>query len=150
MKKFEFSLETVLGFKEQLADRLKHEYFVLEQATAVAEQILAVLQEELLALQGELQQRMEETITMLDLKTYQQFIKKQKEKILQQQAVIIECEREQEAKREEIILMKIEITSVEKLKERRYEEYQETEKKQEERFVEEFVVNQGRLTSFAT
>ena len=150
MKKFEFSLETVLGFKEQLADRLKHEYFVLEQATAVAEQILAVLQEELLALQAELQQRMEETITMLDLKTYQQFIKKQKEKILQQQAVIIECEKQQESKRDEIILMKIEITSVEKLKERRYEEYQETEKKQEERFVEEFVVNQGRLTSFAT
>lgn len=150
MKKFEFSLETVLGFKEQLADRLKHEYFVLEQATAVAEQILTFLQEELLALQGELQQRMEETITMLDLKTYQQFIKKQKEKILQQQAVIIECEREQEAKREEIILMKIEITSVEKLKERRYEEYQETEKKQEERFVEEFVVNQARVPGFAT
>ena len=149
MKKFEFSLETVLGFKEQLADRLKHEYLVLELETAAAEQILAVLRQQLLALQQELQQRMETSISMLDMKTAQQFIKRQTQKILQQETQVVECQRREEAKREEILLMKIEITSMEKLKERRLEEYRETERKQEERFIEEFVVNQSRKVKFA-
>lgn len=147
MKQFRFSLEKLLRYKEQLLDV---ERGVLAEMNAR----LAQLQRELEQLQNafhggsrDLNRKYAEGITPVEIirhKTYlhdlaEGIIQRQREIELQQQAIDRQIGRVREAK--------IEISTIEKLKEKKLEEYSYLAAKAEEQVIEEFVSNQKAMAN---
>ena len=141
MKRFEFSLQKLLNFKEQL---LKREKDTLAAYRAKQRQLF----EERERLQGKLEQSNEEFVLSSNrgmqpmqvvlakgyllslsdqIRTLDQQIARMEQQIQNQLHKVVEASRE--------------VTSLEKLEEKQREEYQSAFKKAEELFISEFVSN---------
>lgn len=138
-KRFSFSLQRLLDFKEQL---FEIERTILSDMNAV----LGRLNGELSALYREHRGKSAEFVTrsamgmtspeIMSHKNYLRFIEesieeKRKQIELQRQAIDRQMDKVREAK--------IEISSIEKLREKKLEEYNYLDNKAQEQFIEEFV-----------
>ena len=143
MKKFQFSLQKLLNYREQL---LNIEMGTLNNMYAR----LRALQDELEAIENGLvaanegfKRRTAEGILAMQMVSHNAYIESLHDDILtknnqislQQQAIDRQMDKVREAK--------IEISTMEKLKERKIEEYQYLEMKEQELFIEEFVSNKS-------
>lgn len=139
MKKFSFSLQRLLGYKEQLLDA---ERAVLADMNAVLNRLIAE-RDDMQRQQAErcelLRQKALEGMSAIEMETHKNYltaldfsIRQKKQQIEMQRAAI---DRQTDKVRE----VKLEISSMEKLRERKLEEYNYTAAKEEELFIEEFV-----------
>lgn len=85
MKKFRFSLETVLDYKQQVLDALQKEHGVIMAQVKEQEEYLAGLEADYRDMDAEFCQRKLEGITILDAMRYEQYLRAMERQI--QQAV---------------------------------------------------------------
>lgn len=141
-KKFTFSLEKLLSYKDQL---LEHEITVLTELNAH----LNRLREELEALYANRKKQTDAMLlkfsqgtTAFEIQRHKHFIEVIDAQI-EEKKLSIEKQQKLVAKQMEVVReAKMEVSTIEKLKEKKLEEYNYKENKAQELFIEEFVNNQ--------
>ncbi len=146
MKKFRFSLETVLDYKQQVLDALQKEHGVIMAQVKEQEEYLAGLEADYRDMDAEFCQRKLEGITILDAMRYEQYLRAMERQIQQAVYRLEELRRQEEAKRlleeakrAEVVSAKQDTSAIEKLKEKKLDSYNKAVQKSEEAMIDEFV-----------
>jgi flagellar FliJ protein len=139
MKKFQFSLESVLSYKDQVLDALQGEHALLLAKVREQEELIDQLQQQYHDYNEEYRTRKQEGMTVLDATSYQRYLRTLENEITHETQVLEERRHEAENKREEVVNAKMETSSLEKLKDKKFDAYQKAAQKSDELFVEEFV-----------
>lgn len=141
MKKFKFSLEKVLQLKDQLLRSLKSDLNILNVQLKAKEITIGKLKLDYKKSNDLYNIKSSERIMPYEIKQYKDYmdvilnkIKKEEE----EKEIIL---KKIELKKQEIINMNIEISTIEKLKERKLSEYNYEVQKDEEIFINEFISN---------
>ncbi len=139
MKKFFFSLNTVLDYKEQILENLRGEHARAILKVRVCEDEIEALEEEHLTRSSELEERRFQGMTIQKIKTHENYLELLGIKIKRKYEELELLKIEEQKKREEVIEAKKETQMIGKLKEKKRKEYDAKAQKEEELFIEEFV-----------
>lgn len=139
MKKFKFSLDTVLSYKQQVLEALQGEHALALAAVREQEALLENLWQEYRDYNAEYRRRAEEGLILTEALVYQNGLRAAEQEIQRQTAHLEELRAEEEKRREKVIEAKKDTSSIEKLKEKKLDAYHKAEAKSEEAFIEEFV-----------
>lgn len=139
MKKFKFSLDTVLDYKQQILDALKGEHAAILAQVREQEEIVEEAWLSYRAYNAEFRQRKETGLSITEATLYQNGLRAQELEI-QRETEILETLKKQEAeKQDQVVEAKKETSSLEKLKEKKLNLYQKAVQKGEEALIDEFV-----------
>ncbi len=141
MKKFKFSLEKVLSYKEQVEDSLRNEHAEILRQIAEQEQKLEELEVEYGLQAVKVESEKKKGCTIMTLNMYESYLHTVAGKIKRQMNIIKQLRIKEEEKLGEVIQAKIETSSIDTIKDKRMEEYRQVEQKAEEAYIEEFVSN---------
>ena len=139
MKKFKFSLDSVLSYKEQILDALKGEHAAILAQVREQEDVLEAVWQEYRVCNEEYRQRKAEGITVMDAMFYQNGLRVLEADIQRETDQLEELRRQEEAKRQQVVDAKIDTSSLEKLKDKKLELYNKAVQKSEEALIDEFV-----------
>jgi flagellar FliJ protein len=149
MKKFIFSLQKVLEIKEQLLDNMKIELSNLNHECKNIEQHIKILEAKYKKIEDEYVKKIYNSISSGEMSYYKMLC----------QGVLVQIENKEKekeivlkkiaAKRQKIIIMNTEISSLEKLREKELEKHKKELLKKEELFIEEFVSNKTMVNEYA-
>ena len=139
MKKFRFSLETVLDYKQQALDSLRAEHGAILAQVRAQEQAVQALEEEHRRADDEFTQRKLEGINVLDALNFEQYLRAVERRLQTEHQKLEALERQEEKKRSQVVEARKETATIEKLKEHKLEDYRKAEQKDQERQIEEFV-----------
>ena len=139
MKKFRFSLETVLEYKQQVLDSLQAEHGAILAQVRQQEELIEELEAEYRHMSGEFNRRKLEGLSILDAIKYEQVLRAMEREIEEARERLRELQKQAEKKREQVVEAKKETSSIEKLREKKLENYNKTVQKGEEALIEEFV-----------
>ena len=139
MKKFRFSLETVMEYKQQVLDSLQAEHGAILAKVREQEEYIEVLEADYRSLSGEFNQRKLEGLSMLDAIKYEQYLRSSERQIEEAYAHLAKLRAQAEKKRTEVVEAKKETSSIEKLREKKLESYNKAVQKSEENLIDEFV-----------
>lgn len=142
MKKFQFSLSTVLGYKQQVTEGLQNEHAQLVQKVREAEQRLQELEEAYRSCNQELRDAEARGTTVTEVLKFQNALRYWEQEIHRARAIVVQCRKVAEDKRKELVAARLETASLEKVRERKQEEYRHQVQKSEELFIEELVASQ--------
>ncbi len=141
MKKFEFSLDRVLSYREQVVNNLLIQHAQILELIRAQEELLRVLEHEERECGAKLEDEKRNGCTICVVQVYEGYIKSQNMKMRIVRRKISELEREAEAKMSEIVEANKDKKSIDILKDKRREEYDKDVRRAEEKFIEEFVSN---------
>ena len=139
MKKFRFSLETVLEYKQQVLDSLQAEHGAILAQVRQQEELIEELEAEYRHMSGEFNRRKLEGLSILDAIKYEQVLRAMEREIEEARERLRELQKQAEKKREQVVEAKKETSSIEKLREKKLEYYNKTVQKGEEALIDEFV-----------
>lgn len=139
MKKFSFALDKVLSYKRQYEESVRSEHAAILQKVMQQEEKIARLWEK----DGKTRREMDEVkkagCTILQIRTYESYLDYLQKEIANEQRILDVLRVREEEKRQELIKAKTETKSIDKLKEKKLEEYRYEAVKEQEQLVEEFV-----------
>lgn len=141
MKKFVFTLDKVLDYKEQVENSLRSEYAQKMERVKKQEQYIDRLNAEFAGCRNEFEGRKKQGCTVNLMVSYDGYLNSLRKKIELEKQQLSELKADAEKKREEMVAAKVETSSFEKLKEKKQIEYEKEAVKKEEQFIEEFVSN---------
>jgi len=141
MKKFAFSLEKVMRFKMQTLDVLKNELSILKQELAELDQKILKLNETFTEKNNLLALEMSLGMTANEICSYKIYLGSLNSNIAKLDGEKAKLNIKIAKKHTEIVIMNIEIGSLEKLKEKQYAEYRLAYSKSEELALNEFIGN---------
>lgn len=141
MKKFKFSLDSVLSYKQQVLDALQGEHAVILLQVREQEEVLDAVKNEYRDYNDEYCRRKTEGLTITDAIMYQNGLRVLEKDIERETEKLAGLRKKEDDKRNEVIEAKKETSSLEKLKDKKLEVYQKAVQKSEETFIEEFVVS---------
>ena len=139
MKKFRFSLETVLEYKNQALDALRAEHGAILAQVRAQEKVIEDLEEEYRQADSDFTRRKLEGINILDAMSYEQYLRSLERKLQEEYRRLDRLQRREEEKRSQVVEARKETATIEKLKEHKLEDYRKAEQKAEEQRIEEFV-----------
>lgn len=139
MKKFRFSLETVLEYKHQVLETLQTEHGAILARVREQEQHIEELEAAYRALSHEFNRRKAEGLTILDAIKYEQYLRSSERQIEEAYEHLRQLQKQAEKKRAEVVEAKKETSSIEKLREKKLEGYNKAIQKSEEALIDEFV-----------
>lgn len=139
MKKFNFTLGTVLNYKNQVLDSLKNEHAKILARIHAQEEVIHNLEQEYKKCNSDFNQKKMEGITIVESIGFEAYLRKLEVSIKQEERKLALIKVEEENKRNEVVVAKQDTSSLEKLKEKKLEVYHKEEQKAQEAFVEEFV-----------
>ncbi len=139
MKKFKFSLDSVLSYKQQALDALKGEHAAILAEVREQEAVLEAAWQAYRDCDAEYTQRKAEGITITDAMVYQNGLRVLERDIQRETEKLDGLRKKEEKKRREVVDAKIETSSIEKLKEHKLEDYHKAVQKAEENLIDEFV-----------
>lgn len=139
MKKFQFSLETVLRYKEQVLESLQNEYAAAAQRVREQEALLRQTEGRYRDLNLEFRAAETEGITIADALGYETGLRVLEKEIQAQEKRLRQLQEEAEEKRLKMVAARQETASLEKLRDHKLEDYQKMVQKQEEQFIDELV-----------
>ena len=139
MKKFKFSLDSVLSYKEQVLESLQGEHAAILAQVREQEEVLEAVWQDYRDCNEEYRQRKEEGITITDAMVYQNGLRVLERNIQMETEKLEELKKQEEAKRQEVVDAKIDTSSIEKLKDKKLELYNKEVAKSEELLIDEFV-----------
>lgn len=148
MKKFQFSLDTVLSYKQQIQDSLQTEHAEILARVRSQENVLDELLARYRAYCVEYQERCEAGLPITDVLVYQSGLRAMEREIQKESAYLAELRQQEEKKRMEVIAAKRDTASIEKLREKKLQDYQKALDKSNELFIEGFV-SLGRVREAA-
>lgn len=149
MKKFQFSLESVLGYKQQVLESLQNEHAILIQKMQQQEERLRQMEESYRAWNEEFRQAEMEGITVAEAMRYESGLRFWEKEIAQQRQTVLQCQQEVEQKRRQVVAARQETASLEKLRDKKQEEYRKAVQKGEELFIEEVVAAQKAMAALS-
>ena len=136
MKKFRFSLETVLDYKQQALDSLRAEHGAILAQVRAQEQAVQALEEEHRRADDEFTQRKLEGINVLDALNFEQYLRAVERRLQTEHQKLEALERQEEKKRSQVVEARKETATIEKLKEHKLEDYRKAVQKSEETMIE--------------
>ena len=139
MKKFRFSLETVLDYKQEVLSALQTEHAAILARVHAQEDLLEELENYYSELDAEFTERKLEGITILDAMQYEQYLRATERQIEEAVEILERLRAAAEAKRLEVVEAKKDTSSIEKLREKKLDSYNKAVQKSEELIIEEFV-----------
>lgn len=139
MKKFHFSLETVLDYKQQALDALRAEHGAILAQVRAQEAVIAGLEEQYSQLDQTFTQRKLEGITVLEAMQYEQYLRAMEQKLRTENRKLELLHRQEEEQRTKVVEARQETASIEKLKEKKLDGYRKAVQKDEELMIDEFV-----------
>ena len=139
MKKFRFSLETVLDYKQEVLSALQTEHATILARVHAQEDLLEELENYYSELDAEFTERKLEGITILDAMQYEQYLRATERQIEEAVEILERLRAEAEAKRLEVVEAKKDTSSIEKFREKKLDSYNKAVQKSEELIIEEFV-----------
>lgn len=147
MKKFKFSLDTVLSYKDQILDALKIEHGVILAEIRVQEEVLAAAWRRYRDYDEEFREQKMNGISALDAMMYESALRAQELEIRRETEKLDALTEKEEKKRSEVVEAKKETASLEKLKERKLDSYNKSVQKGEEQMIEEYVSTQRAMSN---
>ena len=148
MKKFSFSLQKVLEIKEQILENLKVELSNLNSDYKKAEHEIINLKAKYSEENNEFLEKSSVSISVGEMSYYKMYMSSILRKIEIKEEEKSKLLKMIEAKRQEIVSKNIEISSLEKLREKELEKYNSALLKSEELFIEEFVSNKSMAKGY--
>lgn len=139
MRKFEFQLEKLLSYKEQMLDSEMMTLAVLNSQLSEEQHQLLLLQNEQEQCKTEFESKMKENITPAACRMYNFYKEHLKEQIQSKNKTIESITAQVEKQIELTKKLKMETKSLEKLKTSRYDEYKKEDLKAAEKQLEEFI-----------
>ncbi len=139
MKKFQFSLDTVLAYKRQVQDVLQGEHAEVLSQVRQQEALLDSLWTQYRNCSAEYSERCGVGLSMTEVLIYQSELRAMEKEIQSETERLEQLREQEERKRAEVVEAKKETSSIKKLREKKQQEYQKALEKSEEAFVEEFV-----------
>ena len=141
MKKFKYRLDTVLDYKTQVLDNLKTEHAVIMQSVNKKQEQITGLRQELTGYHVGFDQIKEEGASIESFRLFDLCIGRMEQIIDTEKEHLKVLQKQEDAKKKEVIEAKVDTSRYEKLKDKKYIEYQKAVAKAEEAFIEEFVSN---------
>lgn len=139
MKKFRFSLETVMEYKQQILNSLQTEHGAILAKVRRQEALIEELEAAYRHLAQEFNRRKLEGISILDAMKYEQYLRSSERQLEEAYQHLAELQKQEEAKRDEVVEAKKETSSIEKLREKKLESYNKALQKSEEAMIDELV-----------
>lgn len=139
MKKFSFSLEQVLQYKNQVLANLQQEHAAVIREMTQQQDVIHTLEEQIETCQEEFGQKKQEGVPLPMLCTYESYLEKLYARKEKEESILEIIRKKEDIKRQEVIEARVEVTSFEKLREQRLHQYQYELQKGEEQQIEEFV-----------
>ena len=139
MKKFRFSLETVLEYKQQVLDSLQAEHGAILAQIRQQEAYIERLEADYRSLSGEFNYRKAEGVSILDALKYEQYLRAMERQIEEACERLRSLQKQEEEKRSEVVEAKKDTSSIEKLREKKLDAYNKAVQKSEEALIDEFV-----------
>ena len=146
MKKFKFSLDTVLSYKDQILNALQIEHGVILAEIRVQEEVLEAVWRRYRDYDEEFREQKLNGISALDAMMYEAALRAQELEIRRETEKLDALKLREEEKRNEVIEAKKDTASLEKLRERKLETYNKSIQKGEEQMIEEYVSTQRVLS----
>lgn len=141
MKKFQFSLDSVLSYKQQALDALRGEHALILSQVHGQEKTLDAVKNDYRDYNEEYCRRKTEGMTITDVIMYQNGLRVLEKDIERETEKLAELQKQEEDKRGEVVEAKKETASLEKLKDKKLEVYQKAVQKSEETLIEEFILS---------
>lgn len=141
MKRFQFSLEKMLDYKNQVLRNEKNKLAELRQKLDRLVETLNVLREEYARCNRELNEKVQEGITPQDALLRKNYLNTLNDRIKMQMQQVKLAEIRVNDQVAVVVKVSQDISTLEKLKERQYEEYLLEESKEVQLLIEEFVAN---------
>ena len=141
MKQFNYRLETVLAYKTQVLDNLKSEHAVIIQKVNRKQEEIQGLNRELVSYESGFDEVKEKGAAIEDYRLFDMCIGRMEEIIDTEKERLKKRRQEEDAKKQEVVEAKVDTSKFEKLKEKKFQEYQKAVMKADELFIEEFVSN---------
>ena len=139
MKKFKFSLDTVLSYKQQVLGVLQGEYAEAMAQVHAQEALLEKLWRQDRDCNEDYRDQAMEGMPITDALMYQNALRAAEQEIQLETKHLEELQTEAEKRREKMVEAKKETSAIEKLREKKLDAYHKEEAKNEELFIEEFV-----------
>lgn len=146
MKKFFFSLNTVLNYKEQVLESLRQEHIQSLMKVRACEDEIERLEQQHRECVEEFEEKKREGLPIIKMKIYENHLEGLGVRILEKQEQLERLKEDELQKRNKMIEAKKESTSIQKLKDKKRQEYQKEEQKAQEILVEEFVSAKNAMT----
>ena len=132
MKQFQYRLETVLDYKTQVLDNLKSEHAVIIQSVNRKQEEIQGLHQELNGIESEFDRTKEAGATIQNYRLFDMCIGRMEEIIDEEKERQKVLRKQEEAKKQEVITAKVDTSKFEKLKDRKFKEYQKEAAKADE------------------
>ncbi len=141
MKKFKFRLKKVLEHKERLYDLARTRHAEAVQELRKEEMILESLRREYKTCLFELAEKTKKIFRVRDLGPYYRYMSFIKKEIVRQSKVVSQALRKEEALRKELMQASKEKEILNKLKEKKYNEYLYALRKEEQNFLDDITAS---------
>lgn len=141
VKKFSFPLDNVLNYKKQLLDSLMNEHANILAEIRTQELLIEAVIEQYESCGKELKERQRQGITVMDIYAYENYMDVLAYRIKKEQEVLALIKKKEEMKRAQVVEAKKESASIEHLREKKIDVYNQALQKEEELLIEEFVAN---------
>lgn len=145
MKKFFFSLNTVLDYKQQVLESLRAEHATALAKVHECEREIEKLEEEHRSCSEELHEKRCRGIKVNEIYTYEYYLESIGVKIKKKLEELERLQEIAERKKEAVVEARKETASIEKLREHKMDEYRKEEQKEQEQLVEEFVSTRSAM-----
>lgn len=139
MKKFKFALDTVLSYKQQVLDALEAEHAAAMAKVHEQERVLDAVWQEYRECNAEYREKKAEGLSITEAMIYESSLRSGELHIQRETNKLEKLQEEAEKKREEMVEAKIDTSSLEKLKDKKLEQYRKDEQKDQELLVDEFI-----------
>ena len=139
MKKFQFSLDTVLDYKQQVLTSLQSEHGAILLRVRQQEEVLEQTEHAHRELNEEFTRRRAEGISIKDALMLESGLRVLERDIDREAQKLLALQKQEEKKRDEVIEAKKETSSLEMIRDKKLEQYRKEEAKQDELFIEEIV-----------
>ncbi|HCT63743.1 MAG TPA: flagellar export protein FliJ [Lachnospiraceae bacterium] len=139
MKKFAFQLETVMNYKNQRLESKRNEHGQAIAKVNKQKEKMAEIARKYNEVNVEFNNKKQRGIRIVEAMEYSGFLQKLDAQLKQEEASLAEMKKLEEKKRVEMVEVKIETSTLEKLKEKKFNQYKKDMQKSEELFIEEFI-----------
>ncbi len=142
MKKFQFSLQKLMDFREQELDRQKNSLALLQADLKRLEEARSLLEEKVAVESEQLERVFTLGATATEISVRKRYIVSLQQEIHIKEQQEIEKKLEIEKQLGVVVEATKDVRTLEKLEEKQLEEYKAAEQKENEQFIEEFVSGQ--------
>ena len=140
MKRFQYSLDTVLDYKNQVLDNLKTEHAAITQSVNQKREDINRLHGQLNGYHSDFDQTKTSGATIENYRLFDMCIGRMEQIIDEEKERLKVLRRQEEDKKKQVITAKVDTSKFEKLKDKKLKEYQKAVAKADETFIEEFII----------